>query len=154
MPKGGARARSGPPPDPDALRRDRKEDKAGWTTLPADGRPGDPPVWPLADQTERERVLWEQEWQRPQAVEWERNGQMSEVAMYVRSFASAELMNATVAARTLVRQQQEALGISLPGLLRNRWRIGESGDVPAVAVKRQPASASSRRRFKVVDGGP
>lgn len=47
MPRGGARVNSGPPPDPNALRRDRKEDKAGWTILPAEGRQGDLPVWPL-----------------------------------------------------------------------------------------------------------
>ena len=47
MPRGGARVNSGPPPDPNALRRDRPSDKDGWTALPAAGRQGDPPVWPL-----------------------------------------------------------------------------------------------------------
>lgn len=47
MPRGGARVNSGPPPDPNALRRDRPSDKDGWTTLPAEGRQGDPPAWPL-----------------------------------------------------------------------------------------------------------
>lgn len=47
MPRGGARLNSGPPPDPNALRRDRRDDKAGWTMLPASGRQGDPPNWPL-----------------------------------------------------------------------------------------------------------
>lgn len=47
MPRGGARANSGPPPDPNALRRDRADDKAGWTLLPAMGREGDTPEWPL-----------------------------------------------------------------------------------------------------------
>lgn len=47
MARGGARVQSGPPPDPDALRRDRPEDKAGWTILPAAGRQGAAPKWPL-----------------------------------------------------------------------------------------------------------
>lgn len=47
MPKGGARVNSGPAPDPDALRRDRASDKAGWKILPADGRKGAVPAWPL-----------------------------------------------------------------------------------------------------------
>lgn len=47
MGRGGARVNSGPPPDPNALRRDRREDKAGWTLLPAAGRQGDVPEWPL-----------------------------------------------------------------------------------------------------------
>lgn len=47
MPKGGARVNSGPPPDPNALRRDRPSDKAGWTILPANGYQGPLPKWPL-----------------------------------------------------------------------------------------------------------
>jgi len=47
MPKGGARVHSGPPPDPNALRRERAKDKDGWTTLPAEGRKGALPKWPL-----------------------------------------------------------------------------------------------------------
>lgn len=47
MPRGGARINSGPPPDPNALRRDRPSDQAGWVTLPAAGRKGRPPEWPL-----------------------------------------------------------------------------------------------------------
>ena len=72
MPRGGARTVSGPPPDPNALRRDRPSDAAGWVILPADGRPGDPPEWPLLWQTQREYDLWKREWSRPQAVMWER----------------------------------------------------------------------------------
>jgi hypothetical protein len=148
MAKGGARARSGPAPDPNALRRDR--DGGDWVTLPVDGRAGAAPSFPLKDPTERELELWSGEWARPQAVMWERNGQALEVAMYVRSLADAELSRATVAARTLVRQQQEALGLSLPGLSRNRWRIGE---VEEGAPRRAVAGKSARDKFKVVAGG-
>src|SRR4051794_27783932 len=91
--------------------------------LPAAGREGAMPKWPLSKATAREVTLWKREWRRPQAVMWERNGQELEVALYVRSLAAAEKLDASVAARTLVRQQQESLGLSLPGLARNRWRI-------------------------------
>lgn len=47
MPRGGARLRSGPPPDMNALRRER--DGKDWTKLPAAGRTGDPPPWPLPE---------------------------------------------------------------------------------------------------------
>jgi hypothetical protein len=43
--RGGARVRSGPPANPDALRRER--DGKEWTHLPAAGRKGEPPEWPL-----------------------------------------------------------------------------------------------------------
>jgi len=49
MPKGGARVNSGPPPDPNALRRDRPSDKDGWTLLPANGYTGEVPGWPLLE---------------------------------------------------------------------------------------------------------
>jgi hypothetical protein len=95
---------------------------------------------------ERELALWASEWSRPQAVMWERNGQELEVALYVRSVVAAERADAPTNARTLVRQQQEALGISLPGLQRNRWRIE---DTPMKASARKP----TRARLKVVPGG-
>lgn len=153
--KGGARANSGPPPDPTALRRDRPSDSAGWTTLPAAGRDGVLPEWPLIDQTEREAVIWEREWRRPQAIEWERNGQADEVAMYVRVLADAEKPDAAVSARTLVKQLQESLGISLPGLARNRWKIGEPQQASStpVSTPRRTKGRSSRDRFEVITGG-
>jgi len=49
VPKGGARINSGPPPDPNALRRDRPSDRDGWTLLPAGGYAGTVPAWPLLD---------------------------------------------------------------------------------------------------------
>ena len=134
--RGGARARSGPAPDPDALRRER--DGESWTTLPAEGRKGRVPKWPLARASKRENEIWRGEWKRPQAVVWQRNGQELEVALYVRSLVAAEALDAPTNLRTLVKQQQEALGISLPGLHRNRWRIGEVAEAEP-EVKR-PAS--------------
>lgn len=149
MAKGGARARSGPAPDPQALRRDRKDDAAGWLTLPAEGRKGATPEWPLSEASDRELALWVREWRRPQAVEWERNGQELEVGMYVRSLVAAEAPDAVTAARAEVRRMQEALGLSLPGLARNRWRIADApGELAPTS-----AAASARGRFKVVPGG-
>lgn len=148
--RGGARARSGPAPDPDALRRERDGDS--WTTLPAEGRKGKAPAWPLSAKSKRETTLWNREWKRPQAVEWERNGQELEVAMYVRTLVASEKLDATQGMRNLLRQQQEALGISLPGLARNRWKIGEGAEVVS-ALKPKPAAAQGRNRFKVVQGG-
>jgi hypothetical protein len=83
---------------------------------------------------------------------WERNGQELEVALYVRSVVDAESPKATVAARTLVKQQMEALGLSLPGLLRLRWKIASD----EVAERRQSEVGSRgnvRDRLKALDGG-
>jgi hypothetical protein len=152
MPKGGARARSGPAPDPNALRRDR--DNGDWLDLPAAGREGDPPDWPLSAATARELELWGGEWRRPQAIVWERNGQELEVAMYVRAVVDAESPRASVASRTLVRQLMDSLGLTVPGLLRNRWRIVDQAQAPAQAgQQRTGRRGSARERLKVVKGG-
>ena len=114
---------SGPAPDPLALRRDRPGDKATWKHLPAAGRPGPAPDWPLIRPTKREKALWAAEWARPQAIMWEANGQAIEVALYVRTFARAETPGAPVDCRRLVKQLMDGLGISATGLRTNRWII-------------------------------
>lgn len=153
--RGGPRANAGPAPDPDALRRDRKDD-ATWLTLPLAGRSGPVPKWPLSTASKRELELWKSEWQRPQAVMWERNGQEVEVAMYVRTLVAAESEKSPVAARVLVVRQQEVLGISLTGLARNRWRIESRADkakTTSTGARAKPVRASSRSRLRVVSGG-
>lgn len=149
MPRGG-HARSGPAPDPNALRRDR--DQGEWQSLPVGGRVGETPAWPLPDQLAGELDLWEREWRRPQAVAWERNGQELEVALFVRALVVSEGPKATAADRNVVQRKMSDLGLTVPGLRANRWRI-----VDEVAPKAQrPATArkSARDRLKVVgDGG-
>ena len=149
MPRGGARIRSGPPPDPSALRRERKDD-GGWVTLPREGRDGPAPSWPLSRATKREEELWAAEWARPQAVVWEENGQELEVAMFVRSVRLAEVPSAPTNARTLVRQQMDSLGISIPGMQRLKWRIGEA---PVRAEREATDEPSAKERLKLVQGG-
>ncbi len=80
---------------------------------------------------------------------WEANGQELEVAMYVRTFVEAEEPRALANIRTLVKQQQEFLGLSLPGLQRLRWIIDHepaAGPAPRVPV----AGTSKERLLKVV----
>ncbi|RPE27293.1 hypothetical protein [Kitasatospora cineracea] len=157
MPSGGARARSGPPPDPNALRRDR--DAGDWTILPADGRPGPTPEWPLPDPTVREEELWEGLWAKPQAIVWERNGQELEAALYVRRFTEAERGDSPVTLTTAVRQMADSLGLTVPGMRANRWRIAPA-EAPSAPAATGPARAavadtgrrSARSRFQVVSG--
>jgi hypothetical protein len=136
------------------LRRDRSGD-AAWTTLPAEGRQGPPPEWPLSRQTIRERHWWAEVWAKPQGIQWERAGQVVEVAMYVRQLTKAEAPKASVALVTQVRQLADALGLTIPGMRVHRWRIA----VDQVAEKRAEATevtveptSSARDRFRVVDG--
>ena len=152
MASGGARARSGPAPDPNALRRDRKDD-AGWTTLPASGREGATPSWPLTEVTARETQLWVDFWKRPQAILWERNQQQLEVALLVRRLVEAEERGSSTSLGTLVRQQMDALLLTIPSMLSARVRISTD----EVALKRDesvaPARPSARDRLKAINGG-
>lgn len=144
MVSGGARSRSGPPPDPNALRRER--DAGEWTILPAEGRQGPVPGWPLRGQVDREAELWEMLWGRPQALMWERFGQQLEVALYVRRFCEAEELESKVNLSTLVRQMADSLGLTTPGMRANRWRILRDEDaVPRSVVRDRAAAASSGR---------
>jgi hypothetical protein len=155
MPKGGARTRSGPAPDPTALRRER--DAGEWTILPAEGREGATPDFPLSWPEDRELELWERFWKMPQALMWERYGQEFEVALYVRRLAEAEARESSVALSTLVRQMGDSLGLSTPGMRANRWRIDrpseqdETSSVPGTVPDISPTSA--RARLRAVSGG-
>lgn len=151
--RGGARVTSGPPPDPNAQRRERAGDAATWTDLPAAGREGEPPRWPLLGQTVREDALWSDLWSRPQAIMWEKFGQVYEVAMFARNLARAEDPDSSIELQKVVRQYLDSLGLSTQGMLRNRWRIGQKAAAAETAPAEQPAKPrrpSSRTRLTVV----
>lgn len=145
----GGHAKSGPAPDPNALRRER--DAGEWVTLPADGREGAPPQWPLPGPTTLEMELWAVEWRRPQAVQWEANGQELEVALFVRAVVVAEGVKATAADRNAVQRKMNDLGLTVPGLRANRWKIG--ADAAPVVTAKPKRSRSAKARLQVVEGG-
>ncbi|WP_344014177.1 hypothetical protein, partial [Nocardiopsis exhalans] len=146
MASGGARVNSGPPPDPNALRRNRKEDKSGWSTLPSEGRTGPTPAWPLIEAEPREWDLWCDLWTKPQAVMWERLGLHYEVALFVRTLAEAEHPTPRSDAAKLTKQYMESLGLTGPGMLRLRWKIGPVEQEAAPAGEAAPAKAAPRRK--------
>jgi hypothetical protein len=152
MPSGGARVRSGPPPDPNALRRER--DVGEWTELPAEGRPGEAPEWPLDGQTDREMALWRRLWRMPQALMWQRYAQELEVALYVRQLVRCEKPRSPIILGTLVRQTADSLGLTTPGLRANRWRIAAAGaNAQTTAAEGDQPRPSARDRLTVVRGG-
>lgn len=152
MASGGARANSGPAPDPNALRRDRKSD-GEWLTLPSEGRAGVAPEWPLDTVTDREARLWETLWTRPVAILWERDRQVEYVALYVRTFVEAESIGAATALRTLVKQLAGELLLTIPAMHSARVKIAAD----QLAEKRdetpEPRPKSARDRMKVVNDG-
>lgn len=122
-------------------------------TLPK-SRPGAAPAWPLTKASAREMVVWRRLWKRPQALLWEEQGSIDEVAMYVRTFCEAEEVGVTAARRTLLLQQQNALLITHTALFSAGYRISTNPAVAAptvaastpAAAKRQVPSARGRLR--------
>ncbi len=156
MGHGGARPRSGPAPDPHALRRDRPADQAGWVTLPS-RYAGPAPEWPLTvPPSPAEVTHWGRLWETPQADRWAANDLSVEVALYVRVLAQAETPGAPVGLVKEARTMQENLGLSYVGLLKYRWKIADSAPTPAATATTQtpaarpPRGPSSRDRFRVV----
>lgn len=150
MPRGGARPQSGPAPDPNALRRDRPSDRADWVTLPHEGRPDPAPMFPLTEPTEREYEVWDEMWAKPQAVMWEALGQEWEVAFFIRKLVEAERPKASVELRKSIRQDLDSLGLSVQGMLRNRWRIASAAEPDAPVRPSDSKRKSARDRLRAV----
>lgn len=152
MPKGGARMNSGPPPDPEAQRRDRAEDRDGWVVLPEEGRTGPVPEWPLSaipdadGLEERELEVWQRIWRTPQAVAWEQLGWLHDIAIYVRCMVIGERGNAKAMAEA--RQWSDRLGLNPAAMMRNRWKVQPQ----QVEEKPKTQRKGARDRLRVVDG--
>jgi hypothetical protein len=153
MGSGGARLRSGPAPDPNALRRDREG--RDWVKLPHVGRPGDPPPWPeeIPAPTVAEQVMWTRLWHTPQALVWEADGVVDTVALYVRQFIACGAAEASVARLTLLRQLQDSLLLSIPALHAARYTIGAAPvdrDAEAEARSRAAHPAGKKRSARAL----
>jgi hypothetical protein len=156
----------GPPPAPEASRRRRNHTPAA-RLLPAAGRPGPPPPWPLQVGVDHppEAQLWAELWASPQAVAWADMGAglARVVARYVRWTVAAEVgIPADVATSALaeLRQLEDRLGLTPMALARLRWDIvadptpteAESpppGSMPPAAPEPPPA----RPRVRAQDTG-
>lgn len=117
----------GPPPKKNARRRNARPD---WVTLPAAGRKGKTPKWPL---TGRAVPGWVALWRKPQAVMWERNGDEFLVARYakVRHLVQNPDSPDEISTQALseLRQMEDRLGLSPMALKRLQWEIGEDTSV-------------------------
>ena len=176
MPRGGARNRSGPQPDPESLR----SAKRGFVlaALPSEGYRGDVPPFPLApavvvhlvwegkaqvrdyDETEtalrqeRETALWEWAWRTPQACAWSLEPwRWQSVAMWVRTMAVCESPDATAADKNSLHRFADQIGLTPAGLKENGWAIAKDELDDRRPEARPAARPSSRSRLKVVDSG-
>lgn len=156
MARGGARNRSGPAPDPNSGRSERRGFKL--TALPSEGFRGDVPDFPLPDVTDRELAVWGALWRTPQACAWSmQSWRWLNVADLVRLQARGEAHDAPVNIATVVRQLRADLGLTPAGLKENGWAIAVDEVAARADAKAAEAAAaprkSSRDRLSVVNGG-
>lgn len=98
----------------------------GPLKLPAEGRTGEPPVWPLPGRRiKAEQDAWAELWATPQAVAWERLGAgcVREVARYCRLRTAAEKPSATAAAQAQVTALADRLGLTPKAMRLLLWEI-------------------------------
>ena len=147
-----------PIPDPNALRRDRKDD-ASWTTLPSKVSIA-LPKWPLVGQSEREVELWNEIWKRPQALLWKQNSQEIEVALYARQLATVELpsVGGGAANHMVLLRQSDSLLLTIPAMYKARVKIA-ADEIKAKGTKKSSSTGASatvtsmRDRLKVASNG-
>lgn len=156
MARGGARNRSGPAPDPNSGRSERRGFKL--TALPSEGFRGDAPSFPLPDVTDRELEVWESLWRTPQACAWSmQSWRWLNVADLVRLQVRGEAHDAPVNIATVVRQLRADLGLTPAGLKENGWAIAVDEVAARADAKADEAAVaprkSSRDRLSVVNGG-
>lgn len=110
-------------PDPNAFRRDRKDD-VSWTVLVPGQKVDQVPAWPLPGQSIREEELWALYWTKPQGILWQRNSQEIEVALFVRRLSEVELPGAGASLHTLLMRQMRSLLLTIPAMYQARVKIG------------------------------
>lgn len=141
----------GPPPKIDPVRRNSR---TGPLKLPAEGREGPPPRWPLPPMAkgtaldadilaDAEASMWAEIWATPQAVAWERLGWFRDVAQYVRWKVLAEFGDLDAAKEA--RMWSDRLGLNPKAMRTLLWEIVSD----EVAEQRQSA-AGARGRIKAV----
>jgi len=136
-----------PQSQPPSFQPRRRNPRMGPLILPAAGRQGDLPRWPLPGrQTGAEREAWAQLWQTPQAVAWEQLGWMRTVARYCRLMVRAEKPGAAAAVASQATALEDRLGLTPKAMRMLLWQVDED----EVAAQRE-APATTRERLRAVE---
>jgi hypothetical protein len=113
--------------------------------LPAKGRPGDPPRWPLDKQHPVEVDVWRQLWATPQAVAWEKLSWTRTVARYCRAVVLAEV-SVSPPLLAQVTAMEDRLGLTPKAMRLLMWQIAPD----EVAERREESAGSVRGRIRAV----
>lgn len=148
----------GPAPKDPAQRR-RRNKTSTRMQLPAEGRKGKPPKFPLPDVefkdeevAERfaklEANLWRDLWRLPQAAAWDRLGYTHEVALYCRHMTSAEFGDLDAAKEA--RMRSDRLGLTPAAMRSLQWEVvedelaGRRADREVKTPKARPMAVDSQ----------
>jgi len=123
----------------------RRNSRVGPLRLPAEGRKGVTPKWPLEGrQSAAEKRAWAQLWATPQAVAWERLGWTRTVARYCAVMVMAESThNPPMLAQATALEDR--LGLTPKAMRMLLWEVVAD----EMAEKRQ-TSGGARGRIKAV----
>lgn len=134
----------GPAPNPNSV---RPRQGAAYVKLPSEGRRGDTPEWPLANQPSLlVEARWERLWRSPQSVMWEKLGIFEEIARYCEVVVLAETTLGLPLLQT-AEKFEDRLGLNPMSMLRLRWTVVED----EIAEKRVENEKTARQRFRAVD---
>lgn len=134
----------GPAPTDPASRR-RRNASVGKTVLPAGGRVGGAPEWPIAGRDCPE--VWADLWRMPQSAAWERMALVRTVAHYAMVLEVVEASEGLPAAAVLqeMRQMEDRLGLNPKAMRSLLWEVAAGDDV---SDKRDEKTAPSRTASK------
>lgn len=129
----------------------RRNARVGPVKLPADGRPGDPPAWPLVTgPTGDEREAWRQLWATPQAVAWEQLGWTRTVARYCRLMVACEKPGAGAALHNAATAMEDRLGLTPKAMRLLLWQVA-GDELGERRGQEQTDKAGVRKRLRAVE---
>lgn len=150
MASGGSRNRSGPAPDPNSGRSDRRGIKL--TALPA-SYDGPVPDFPLPDASPREAEVWAQTWRLPQANAWalpSESWRVRTVAMWVRLSVRCEDVEAGAALYAQLHRFADQIGLTTAGLSEMGWQVAPDEVAPRREKPVQIEPVKRERRLRAV----
>ena len=126
----------GPPPKHPDTRR-RRNASPTFRVLPASGRKGRAPKWPLADPPSAvQAARWRRLWKSPQATAWSDMGQIEEsVAYYVLLESWSLSEDCPGAIRAEMRQMNDRLGLNPKAMRSLGWQVEDVSAEAAPSAK-------------------
>lgn len=150
MPRGGARNRSGPVPDPSSGRSDARG--YSLTALPAEGYRGPVPAFPLPGVSERELEVWEWAWRTPQACAWSlpsESWRARTVALWVRLSVRCEAEDAGASLYAQLHRFADQVGLTTAGLAEMGWKVAVDEVAERASAKPLETVPRRERRLRV-----